>query len=611
MKYLEDRKYVIQAIFLAVAAVYALKLFYIQVIDNSYKLAAENNAIQKIIQYPFRGLIYDRDGRLLVQNMPVYDLMIVPKEAKNPDTLHFCKVFNIPVEEFREKIKAAKTYSYVKPSPFLTRLSTQEFASVQEYLSDFPGFYINARTVRGYTHQNLAHALGYIGEISPAKLENPKYSKYLPGEYLGISGIESEYEPFLMGKRGIKYKMVNVRGIDKGPFRDGEYDTLSVAGQNLVSTIDLELQQYGEKLMHGKIGSVVALEPATGEILAYVSAPGYDPNLLTGKDFGKNYLKLQRDSLKTLFNRPIMATYPPGSIFKLVQALISMQEGIITANTGFPCNQNLVKCSHGHEAPTNLRIAIKHSCNPYFYQVFRNQINQGKSRNTFIDSRIGLDNWRKHVLTFGFGDKLGIDLPNEKKGIIASSKLYNKYYGENRWKFSNFYSVSIGQGETGVTPLQMANLMAIMANRGFYYTPHIIRSVGENGKPLAKYSVKHYTSVDHKHFEPVIDGMEDVVARGTGIFAKLEHIGIKVVGKTGTSENPHGDDHAVFVAFAPRENPKIAIAVYVENAGFGAISAAPLASLMIEKYLTDTISKPRKRWEEWVLAGKFKPKKKH
>src|SRR5688572_7780107 len=611
MKYLEDRKYIIQAIFLAVAAVYALKLFYLQVIDDRYKLAAENNAIQKIIQYPFRGLIYDREGKLLVQNMPVYDLMIVPKEAKNPDTLHFCKTFNIPVEEFREKIKAAKKYSYVKPSPFLTRLSTQEFAGVQEYLADFPGFYINARTVRGYTHQNLAHALGYIGEISPKKLENPKYATYLPGDYLGISGIESEYEQFLMGKRGIKYKMVNVRGVDKGPFKNGEYDTLSIAGQNLISTIDLELQKYGEKLMKGKIGSIVAIEPATGEILSYISAPGYDPSLLTGKEFGKNYTKLQRDSLKTLFNRPIMATYPPGSIFKLVQALVSMQDGIITKDTGYPCNQNLVKCAHGHEAPTNLRIAIKHSCNPYFYQVFRNVINQGRSRNIFVDSRLGLDHWRKQVLTFGLGDKLGIDLPNEKKGIVASTKLYNKYYGENRWKFSNFYSVSIGQGEMGVTPLQMANLMAIMANRGFYYTPHVIRSVGEKGKPLQKYSEKHYVAVDQKHFEPVIDGMEEVVARGTGSFAKLAHIGIVVCGKTGTAENPHGDDHAVFVAFAPRENPKIAIAVYVENAGFGALSAAPLAGLMIEKYLTDSISAPRKKWEDWVLAGKFKPKKKH
>jgi penicillin-binding protein 2 len=611
MKYLENRKYIIQAIFLAVAAVYGLKLFYLQVIDDRYKLAAENNAIQRIVQYPFRGLIYDRDGRLLVQNMPVYDLMVVPKEAKNPDTLHFCKTFNLTVEEFREKLKAAKKYSYVKPSPFLTRLSTQEFAALQQYLVDFPGFYINARTVRGYTHQNLAHALGYIGEISPKKLENPKYAGYLPGDYLGISGIESEYEPFLMGKRGVKFKMVNVRGIDKGPFKNGEYDTLSVAGQNLVSTIDLELQKYGEKLMKGKIGSVVAIEPATGEILAYVSAPGYDPNLLTGKEFGKNYMKLQGDSLKTLFNRPIMATYPPGSIFKLVQALVAMQDGIITPQTGFPCNQNLIKCAHGHEAPTNLRIAIKHSCNPYFYQVFRNVINQGKSPNPFIDSRIGLDDWRKKVLTFGFGEKLGIDLPNEKRGIIASTKLYDKYYGENRWKFSNFYSVSIGQGETGVTPLQMANLMAIMANRGYYVTPHMIRKVGENGKPLPKYSEKHYTAVDQKYFEPVIDGMEDVVAHGTGSFAKLSHIGITVCGKTGTSENPHGDDHAVFVAFAPRENPKIAIAVYVENAGFGALSAAPLAGLMIEKYLTDSISAPRKRWEDWVLAGKFKPKKKH
>ena len=601
MRYLESRKYVIQGIFVVVGLVYAIKLFSIQVLDPSYKMAAENNALQKIVQYPFRGLIYDRNGKLLVQNTPVYDLMIVPKEARSPDTLRFCRLFNIPVEEFRERIQAARSYSFVKPSVFLQRLSNQEFASVQDHLVDFPGFYINARTVRGYSHQSLSHALGYIGEISPRQLENPKYAGYRAGDYIGISGIESEYEHYLMGKRGVKHMMVNVRGVQKGSFKDGLYDTLSVAGQNLVSTIDLDLQAYGEKLMQGKLGSVVAIEPATGEILAFISAPFYDPNLLTGKEFGKNYLALQRDSLKTLLNRPLMGVYPPGSIYKLVQALIGLQEGVITPSTTFACNRGLVNC-HAHSSPTDLMGSIQHSCNPYYYQVFRGIVNQGRSKNTFRDTSIGLAAWNKHIESFGFGQKLGIDLPNEKKGLLASNELYDKMYGKDRWKFSTIRSISIGQGEVGVVPLQMANMAAIFANRGYYYTPHLVRSIGENGKPLEKYQERHYTTIDPKYFAPIIDGMEAVVKAGTGRMANLENLGITVCGKTGTAENK-GEDHAVFVAFAPKENPQIALAVYVENAGFGGNSAAPIARLMIEQYLKGTIS--QKKYEDWVLKAEY------
>ncbi|WP_439881183.1 penicillin-binding protein 2 [Pontibacter sp. MBLB2868] len=604
MKYLENRKYVIQGIFLLVGVVYALRLFYIQVVDSSYKQAAETNAIKTIIQYPFRGLIYDRKGKLLVQNTPVYDLMVIPKEVKQLDTLRLSNLLQLPLEDIRERLKKARTFSYVQPSIFYQKLTTQDFAHIQDNLIDFPGFYINARTARGYPHQSLAHALGYIAEISPKQLEDSTYQGYRPGDYIGKSGIELEYENFLMGKRGVKYKMVNVRGIEKGPFKDGAYDTLSVAGENLVSTIDLDLQAYGEFLMNGAKGSVVAIEPSTGEVLAYVSSPFYDPNLFTGKDYGKNYMSLLSDPNKTMFNRPIMASSnPPGSIFKLAQALIALQDGIITPNTGFPCNQSLVKCSHAHQAPTDLSIAIKTSCNPYFYQVFRAVVNQGKSGNTFKDTAIGLGDWREKITSFGFGTKLGIDLPNEKQGIIASPAMYNKIYGENRWKFSTIYSLSIGQGELGVTPLQMANFMATIANRGYYVTPHIIRSIGENGKPLPEYQQKHYAAVEARHFEPVIEGMAQVVSSGTGRNASLEKLGIAVCGKTGTAENPQGKDHAVFVAFAPRENPKIAIAVYVENAGFGAQSAAPIAGLMIEKYLTDSVS--RKSMEQWVLSRKY------
>jgi penicillin-binding protein 2 len=601
MKYLESRKYVIQGMFIVVGIVYSIKLFSIQVIDESYKLAAESNALQKIVQYPFRGLVYDRNGKLLVENTPVYDLMVIPKEAKNPDTLRFCALFNITAEEFRERLIAAKKYSYVKPSVFLQRLSNQEFGSVQDHLIDFPGFYINARTVRGYSHASMAHSLGYIGEISPRQLENTRFKGYRSGDYIGISGIESEYEPYLAGKRGVKYMMVNVRGVQKGSFKEGLYDTLSIAGQNLVSTLDLDLQQYGEKLMKGKMGSVVAIEPATGEILAFISAPFYDPNLLTGKELGRNYLQLQRDSLKTLLNRPLMGVYPPGSIYKLVQALIGLQEGVITPNTMFACNKSLVNC-HPHSSPTNLMGSVQHSCNPYYYQVFRNIVNQNKSPNTFRDTSIGLANWNKHIESFGFGQKLGIDLPNEKKGLLASNELYDKIYGKDRWKFSTIRSISIGQGEVGVVPLQMANMAAIFANRGYYYTPHLIRSIGEDGKPLEKYTERHYTTIDPKHFTPIIDGMESVVKAGTGRKANLDHLGITVCGKTGTAENK-GEDHAVFVAFAPKENPKIALAVYVENAGFGGQSAAPIARLMIEKYMKGAIS--QQSFEDWVVNAEY------
>lgn len=603
MNYLENRKYVIQGIFLVVGIVFALRLFYIQVVDSSYKQAAETNAIKTVIQYPFRGLIYDREGKLLVQNTPVYDLMIVPKEVKQVDSIRLRELLNITQEDLRERMKKARSYSYVKPSIFYQKLSTEEFGQIQDNLIDFPGFYINARTARGYPHQSLSHALGYIAEISPKQLEDTVYRGYRPGDYIGKAGMELEYEKYLMGQRGVKHIMVNVRGVEKGAFKDGAYDTLSVAGQNLVSTIDLDLQAYGEKLMNGAKGSIVAIEPATGEILAYISAPFYDPNLFTGKDYGKNYMTLLQDKDKTMFNRPIMADQnPPGSIFKLVQALIALEDGVINPNTTFSCNKSLVNC-HPHPSPLDLYGAVQHSCNPWFWQAYKALINQGKSPNTFTDTAIGLKQWREHVLTFGFGIKLGIDIPGEKTGIIASNSLYDRVYGPNRWKYSTIYSLSIGQGELGVTPLQMANFMAIVANRGYYVTPHIIRSVGEGGKPLKEYQERHYTSVSPKHYDPIVDGMAEVVRAGTARRANLAKVGIEVCGKTGTAQNPQGPDHAVFVAFAPKINPKIAIAVYVEHGKWGGQSAAPIAGLMIEQYLTDTVT--IKEQEKWVLSREY------
>lgn len=597
---LGNRKNIIQFVFILVGLVYVIKLFLLQIMDSSYKLASQDNVRRRIVDYPYRGLISDRNGDLLVYNTPVFDLMVVPRELKIKDSNQICERFGITREELRTRIKDARRYSPDKPSAFLKQLSNHDFAKIQDYLVDYKGFYPQKRTVRAYGHKSMANALGYIGEISKRQLERQNENYYQQGDYIGINGLESEYEKYLRGKRGARYVMVNVRGVEKGPFSDGEYDTLSIPGTNLTSSVDLKLQQYGEKLMQYKVGTVVAIEPSTGEVLSFISAPTYDPNLLTGRDFGKNYLALRNDSLVPLFNRPLMAMYPPGSIFKLAQALIGLDEGIISPYTRFPCNKALVGC-HNHPSPVDVQGSVQHSCNPYYYMVFKHMIERGKDPSQYKDSEIGYNIWYNKIKKFGFGEKLGIDLPNEKTGIIPSNSYYDRVYGGDlRWKFSNIYSLSIGQGEIGTIPIQMANLAAIIANRGYYYTPHLIKSIGDNG-PLPQFKVKHDVGIDQKHFEPIVAGMEQVVNAGTAMRAKIKDI--TVCGKTGTAQNPHGEDHSVFIAFAPKENPKIAIAVFVENAGFGGTWAAPIASLMIEKYLKDTIS--RGYLEKYILDKRF------
>ncbi|KAA9325297.1 penicillin-binding protein 2 [Hymenobacter busanensis] len=601
MQYLEGRKYVVQGIFLSVALVFAVRLFHIQVLDGSYKLAADKNTLQRIVQVPYRGLIYDRKGQLLVQNTPVYDLMVIPREVKNLDSARFCQLLQMPIEELRTGLHAAKVYSRSKASPLVQNLSTPELAAIQDNLVDFPGFSIKARMARAYRTENMAHALGYVGSITPVMLEKEKYAKYIAGDFLGITGLESFYEKEMMGRRGVQYRMVNVRGVEKGAFRDGEFDTLSVAGKDLHLSIDTELQQYGEYLMQGKRGSIVALDPKTGEILAFVSAPTFNPATLTGKGSGNRYMALLNDTTKPLFDRPLAATYPPGSVFKLVNEAIALQEGVVTPYTGFPCNWKLVRCTHRHEYPANSTLAIKNSCNPYFYQVMFATVRRGRSTSKFRDVALGLEDWRRHVVTFGLAQHLGVDLPGERMGLIPSPNFYDKRYGKNRWSYKTIYSLSIGQGEIGITGLQMANLMAIFANRGWYYAPHFVRGIG-NGGPLPQYLQKHYTSVDSSHFNAIVPGMQAVVdgRGGTGNLASLLDVGISVAGKTGTVQNAHGDDHATFAAFAPAEDPKIAIAVFIENAGFGGSSAAPLAGLMMEKYLRGHIAPWRKRWEYWL-----------
>ncbi len=596
----DNRKYIIQFVFILVGIIYCIKLFQIQFLDDTYGPAAEDNILRKIRDYSYRGVIYDRNGELLVHNDPVFDLMVIPKEAYVKDTIKFCELLDISKVQFIEKMKVAIDYDVFQPSVFMKMLSLEDFAKFEDFLVDFPGYYPQVRSLRGYQHHNLANALGYVGEISKRMLKQDTTASYKQRDYIGISGIELGYERELKGKNGVKYKMVNVRGVVKGDFKNGKRDTASIPGANLTATIDLELQQYGEWLMEGLAGGAVAIEPKTGEILSIISSPSYSPGFLSGRMFSNNFNELTMDSLKPLFNRAIMSVYPPGSTFKPLQALIALQEGVISPTEQIYCSGALV----GDHAPAgyyDVFKAIKKSSNNYFYIVFKRIINQGHSENTFIDSRMGLEVWDKYLNRFGLGKTLGIDIPNEKGGQIPSPKLYNRIYGENRWKWSTINSISIGQGEILISPLQMANYSAAIANRGYFYTPHIIKGIGKDNKPRPEYLEKHYVGIDTAHFRTVIDAMESVVNNGTGLRAQIP--GIKVCGKTGTSQNPHGEDHSVFIAFAPKDDPKIAISVYVQNAGQGARAAAGIAGLMMERYLTH---ETKKIWiEDYVKKGHF------
>ena len=596
----ESRKIIIRLGVIFVGLVFLIKLFSIQVLSDNYMQAAENNILQRIIEYPYRGLVYDRNGQLLVINDPIYDLMVVPMEVEVKDTTLFCSLFDISKEEFVEKYKEARQYSVIKPSIFIKQISNTEFARIQDKLINFEGFYIYARSVRDYPYQTLANALGYVGEISKNQLDRDTTGYYRMGDYIGISGLESSYENDLRGTRGVKKRMVNVRGVEKGLFKEGRDDTLSVPGEDLMSTIDLEIQLYAEKLLAGKVGSLVAIEPETGEILSIVSSPSYEPSKLSGRVFSENFVKLSQDTLVPLFNRPIMAMYPPGSMFKTLQSLIALQENVVKPDELIYSDGRLI----GDLAPNgyyDIKDAITYSSNNYFFKLFRRIINQGDDPNPYLNARYGLEQWRNYVVRFGLGVRLGIDLPNPTSGYVPTLSYYDKIYGKNRWKFSNIYSLSIGQGETLVTPLQMANLAAILANKGYFYTPHIIRSIGQDGLPDPKYLIKNEVGIDTIHFDAVIAGMQEVVRSGSGRRAYMTNI--EVCGKTSTVENPHGEDHSGFMGFAPKENSKIAVAVYVENAGQGGRAAASIASLIIEKYLTGEVK--RKWLEDFALKGEF------
>ncbi|MEM9416734.1 MAG: penicillin-binding transpeptidase domain-containing protein [Bacteroidota bacterium] len=594
------RGHIIQAAFTLVGLIFLVRLFFIQVLSDGYQLAAEKNIIQPVIEYSYRGAIHDRHGEFLVYNVPIYDLMVIPKEVRNLDTSAFCQDLGIDLTTFHQALKKAKRYSYVKPSVFLKNLSQATWAKIQDHFSEYPGFFVQARTVREYPLPMLAHTLGYVGEISPQQLAADTAHAYRQGDVIGISGLEKRYEVVLRGQLGIRYEVSDVKGRGKGKFRGGALDRAAVPGQDLRTTLDAGLQRYGEQLMEHKLGSVVAIAPQTGEILALVSSPSYDPNLLTGRELGSNFAALGQDPLAPLFHRPIMAMYPPGSIFKLSQALIALQEKVISTHTTYVCNKKLVNC-HSHPSPLSLHKAIKHSCNPYFYHVFKKLINPQVSDNTYEDTRIGLKRWCRYLKSFGFGIPLGVDLPGEKGGCVPDPELYDRRYGKRRWKASTIRSLDIGQGELLLTPLQMANFAATVANQGYYYTPHVIQQIGECPMVLSEEQDKHEVAIDRAYFAFVANAMQEGVEGGT---SRRAHVpGIDICAKTGTAENPHGEDHSICIAFAPKEDPQIALAVCVENAGWGSRAGASIAGLLIEQYLRGTVSRP---WiEDYVLKGDF------
>ncbi|WP_282015300.1 penicillin-binding protein 2 [Marinifilum flexuosum] len=598
MNNFSNRIYVIGGIFVLVVLIFMIKLFNLQIVDDSYKLSAENNSQRQVTQYPARGLIYDRNGELLVYNQAVYDVMIIPRQVKRFDTLDFCKLLGIEKLDAIKKLEKAKNYSNRRASVFLKQLSSEQYAVLQEKLYKFPGFFVQPRTLRKYPRQSAAHALGYLNEVNNKEIKADSY--YSQGDYIGKSGIELTYEKDLRGEKGKKIYWVDVYNRIKGSYRDGKFDKQPISGNDLISTLDIDLQEYGELLMQNKKGGIVALEPSTGEILAKISSPGYDPEMLVGRVMSKNYRALvQNDSLKPLFDRTLMAQYPPGSIFKMVNALIGLQEKVINPFTRFECHSgyhvgSFTMGCHAHVSPLDLRSSIMHSCNAYYANTFRYIVESPK----FGSVNNGYDVWRNHVMSFGLGERLGTDLPNELRGGIPTLKYYLKKYRRKNLRALNMISISIGQGELLITPLQMANMCAAIANRGHYYTPHIIKSIGKEKGVDEKFTVKHETSIDSSYFSSVIDGMEMVVTGGAGSTGGLAAVpGIRVCGKTGTVQNAHVKDHSVFVAFAPRENPKIAILVYVENGVWGSRYGAPIAGLMIEKYIRGEIS-DSKRWIE-------------
>lgn len=583
-----DRAFVVKLVFIAVGVIFIIRLAFLQVFDEKYKDLAERQALRNITQYPARGIIYDRNGELLVSNEAVYDLMVTPNLAKDIDVEDFCRTLDITRDDYDERMEKARKYSPRSPSVFMKQISKEEYGRWQNRLHRFKGFFVTQRTLRVYDRPIAAHVLGYVGEVNERILEEQPY--YKRGDYIGMSGLERSYEEVLRGVKGRKVMQVDVHNREIGSYMDGQFDSVATEGGNLYTSLDAELQAYAEEIMANKRGCIIAIEPATGEVLALVSAPSYDPNLLVGRVRGANYKMLTDDIAKPLFNRALQAQYPPGSIFKVAQAMTALQLGAIEPSTGFPCDKSKVGC-HNHPSARNVQEAIKMSCNPYFYFAYRRIIQPGKYKNIYKDSQYGLTVWNSYMHRFGFGERLDIDLPGVNRGNIPDTAFYNRWYGEGKWAFTTIYSNSIGQGEVEVVPLQMANLACIVANRGYYITPHVVRFWGPDSARNEEYYQRHETGIDRRYFDIAARGMYDVVHGAGGTAHKADVPGIDVCGKTGTAEN-YGNDHSVFISFAPMQEPKIAVAVYVENAaGGGGSWAAPIAGLVIEKYLKGEVER--------------------
>lgn len=601
---LEKRKYIVGGFIVLIALIYLARLFNLQIQDGRYKASADSNAFLKKTVYPSRGLIYDRNGELVVYNQPAYDVMLIPRDVQPFDTADFCRTLNITPQQLEKRFADMRDkrinpgYSSYTPQKLISQLSSQDYGRLQEKLYRFPGFFIQKRILRQYNHATAANVLGNIREVSAKDIQNDDY--YAQGDYTGDLGVEKSYEPYLRGQKGFEILIRDARGRIQGRFEDGARDIDPIAGRDLKLSLDVKLQEYAESLLVGKRGAVVAIEPATGEILCMASNPTYDPRLLVGRERGNNYKALLDDDSYPLFDRAIQASYPPGSTFKPTQGLIFLEEGIIDLSTTFPChggyiNGNLKVGCHSHGSPLPLRPALQTSCNAYFCWGFKSMIDR---RSKYGSSASAFEVWKNHLVSMGYGYRLGVDLPGETRGFLPNAKFYDKFYKEGRWSANTIISVSIGQGEILATPLQIANLGATIANRGWFITPHVVKQIQDTVMP-PQYLERRYPTVEQRWFEPIAEGMRMAVTGGTCRKANLPDIA--VAGKTGTAQNPHGNDHSAFMGFAPYDDPQIAIAVYVENGGWGADYGVPIGSLVMEKYLKGEIAADRKYMEEQML----------
>ena len=592
------RRNVIVGLVISISLIFVIRLFFLQIVSDDYKKWADSNAFQKRTLYPSRGVIYDRHGRLLVFNQPSYDVMVTMREVQTFDTIDFCKTIGITKERFIERmenIKNSGNYTSYVPQVFMSQLPAHEFGILQEKLYKFPGFFVRNRALREYGCHNAANVLGYISEVSKEDIENDDY--YVPRDYLGKSGVERSYERILRGEKGVEILLRDAHGRTKGRYEEGKNDVAPVSGKNITLTLDMDLQAYGEKLLQNKLGSIVMIEPSTGEILCLVTSPSYDPNLLSGgRLLGQNYRLLERDPQRPLFDRSIQGRYSPGSTFKPAQALVLLQAGILTKDktyscySGYPYLDGRPKC-HSHYSPVSLALSLSTSCNAYYCWGMRDMLDNSRSRYRTIQE--AFEAWKNLIVALGYGYPLGVDLPGEDRGFIPNSYTYDNIYNK-RWNSSSIISIAIGQGEIGATPLQICNLAATIANRGYYIVPHVVREIQD--MPLdERYRTRKYTGFNSEYFDYVIEGMRAAVTGGTCRDLNFMYQ-MDICAKTGTVENTHGRDHSACIAFAPRENPKVAIAVFIENGGFGAKVSVPMARLMIQKYLNGNIYS----WDQWL-----------